>query len=53
LDPGVDRFDPRSNSRLGIGEVARWKHYEQALAPLLAELEVGAPNDRMPQLERQ
>jgi tetratricopeptide (TPR) repeat protein len=25
--------------------VARWKHYEQALATLLAQLEVGAPNN--------
>jgi hypothetical protein len=24
--------------------VARWMHYQQAVAPLLAQLEVGAPN---------
>jgi tetratricopeptide (TPR) repeat protein len=25
--------------------VARWKHYEQALAPMLAQLEAGSPNE--------
>jgi tetratricopeptide (TPR) repeat protein len=29
--------------------VARWKHYVQALAPLLAQLEVGTPNDPNPE----
>jgi hypothetical protein len=29
--------------------VARWKHYAQALAPLLAQLEVGEPNNPIPE----
>ena len=29
--------------------VARWKHYEQALAPLLVQLEVGAPSNLIPE----
>jgi tetratricopeptide (TPR) repeat protein len=30
--------------------VARWKHYERALAPLLARLEVGSRNNSIPEL---
>jgi hypothetical protein len=40
-DPGTPTHLPHA--------VARWKHYEQALARLLARLEVGSTIDAIPE----